>query len=92
MTITSNCQSINQKLNQLRNLLVTKLHNCYVEKETTDSFTELIEAVGDIRAVEVINRNNMRPTNMPEIDDKGAILLFTSKDKINWKFEKEVTT
>ena len=69
MTITSNCQSINQKLNQLRNLLVTKLHNCYVEKETTDSFTELIEAVGDIRAVEVSNRNNIRPTNMPEIDD-----------------------
>ena len=30
--------------------------------------------------------------NMPEINDKGAILLFTSKDKINWKFEKEVTT
>lgn len=69
MTITSNCQSINQKLNQLRNLLVTKLHNCYVEKETTDAFTELIEAVGDIRAVEVINRNNIRPANMPEIDD-----------------------
>ena len=69
MTITSNCQSINQKLNQLRNLLVTKLHNCYIEKETTDSFTELIEAVGDIRAVEVSNRNNIRPTNMPEIDD-----------------------
>lgn len=69
MTITSNCQSINQKLNQLRNLLVTKLHNCYVEKETTDSFTELIEAVGDIRAVEVSNRNNIRPINMPEIDD-----------------------
>lgn len=69
MTITSNCQSINQKLNQLRNLLVTKLHNCYIEKETTDSFTELIEAVGDIRAVEVSNKNNIRPTNMPEIDD-----------------------
>jgi len=30
--------------------------------------------------------------NAPEIGDKGAILLFSSKDKLNWKFEKEVTT
>ena len=85
MTITSNCQSINQKLNQLRNLLVTKLHNCYVEKETTNSFTELIEAVNDIKAVEVINKNNNRPTNMPAIDDTNlSIFNITLYERIRY--------
>lgn len=69
MTITSNCQLINQKLNQLRNLLVEKLSNCYIEKETTNSFTELIESVGDIKAIETINQNNTKPSSMPKIDN-----------------------
>ena len=50
------CQSITKKFNQLSNLLVAKLHNCYVEKTTNESFTELIESVGEINAVETENR------------------------------------
>ena len=54
--------------NELRILLVEKLNICYVEKSTEDSFTELIEAVGDIQANEVLNDNNVKPQNMPILD------------------------
>ena len=34
-----------------------------------EDFTNLIEAVGDIQAIEVENENNIKPAHMPEIDD-----------------------
>lgn len=68
MTIAKNYQLINQTFNELSSLLVEKLHNCYVEKEITDSFIDLIQAVNDIPANEVTNENNIMPSNMPSFD------------------------
>lgn len=75
------CQSINQKIQQLSSLLVEKLHNCYVEKTTDESFTKLIEAVGEINAVEVENINNIKPTPMPTIDNSNVSNFYTSLQK-----------
>lgn len=77
------CQSITQKFNQLSNLLIAKLHNCYVEKTTNESFTELIEAVGEINAVETENSKNTKPTNIPIIDNSNiSIFYITLKDRV----------
>lgn len=77
------CQSITKKFNQLSNLLVAKLHNCYVEKTTNESFTELIEAVGEINAIETENSKNIKPTNIPIIDNSNiSIFYITLKDRV----------
>lgn len=77
------CQSITKKFNQLSNLLVAKLHNCYVEKTTNESFTELIEAVGEINAVETENSKNTKPTNIPIIDNSNISIFYTTlKDRV----------
>ena len=77
------CQSITKKFNQLSNLLVAKLHNCYVEKTINESFTELIESVGEINAVETENSKNIRPTNIPTIDNSNiSIFYITLKDRV----------
>lgn len=78
MTTAQNYQSINQTFNELRTLLVEKLSTCYVEKSAEDSFTELIEAVGDIKANETINENNIRPKNMPIINTTDVSSFNTS--------------
>lgn len=78
MTTAQNYQSINQTFNELRTLLVEKLSTCYVEKSVEDSFTELIEAVGDIKAHETINENNIRPKNMPIINTTDVSSFNTS--------------
>lgn len=77
------CQSITKKFNQLSNLLIAKLHNCYIEKTTNESFTELIEAVGEINAVETENSKNTKPTNIPIIDNSNiSIFYITLKDRV----------
>lgn len=68
MTILENYQTINHVFDELRELLVVKLSYCYVTKSTTDSFTELIEAVSEINANEVLNDDNIKPGHMPDID------------------------
>lgn len=69
MTIEDNYSSINSTINQLRNLLITKLNECYVTATDSMTLKELIDKVGDIRAVEVDNKNNNKPTSEPAIDD-----------------------
>ena len=83
VNLSGYCQSITKKFNQLSNLLVAKLHNCYVEKTTNESFTELIEAVGEINAIETENRKNIKPTNIPIIDNSNiSIFYITLKDRV----------
>ena len=72
------CQAINQIFEQLSNLLIEKLHNCYVTKTTDKSFTELINAVDEIKAVEVENTNNIKPTSMPPIDNSNVSNFYIS--------------
>ena len=64
-----NYQSINQKFNQLRTYLIYQLNKCYVTDVNDYNFTELIEAVEQIRATEYHNSNNIRPNHEPQIDN-----------------------
>ena len=41
-----------------------------------EDFTNLIEAVGDIQAIEVENENNIKPAHMPEIDDTNISTFY----------------
>lgn len=67
--ILLNYESIYQSVQEVRNYLASQLFNCFITDLDEDiTFTELIEKVGEIDAVEVHNRNNIKPLDMPEID------------------------
>ena len=69
-----NYQSINQKFNQLRTYLIYQLNKCYVTDVNDYNFTELIEAVEQIRATEYHNNNNIRPNHEPQIDNTNLTI------------------
>lgn len=67
--VLANYKAIKKSFQQLRTYLIYQLNKCYVTGIDDYNFTELIEAVGDIKAKEYYNSNNVRPENKPAIDN-----------------------
>lgn len=69
--VLENYQSINQSINKLRKYLINQLKKCYIADIDDYNFTELIEAVGTIKATEYHNSNNKKPLNEPKINSSN---------------------
>lgn len=67
--VLSNYEAINQSFEKLRYYLIQQLEKCFLTDLDDYNFTELINKVGEIEAVESYNIYNIKPTNKPEIDN-----------------------
>ena len=67
--VLNNYKAIKKSLQQLRTYLIYQLNKCYVTGVDDYNFTELIEAVGNIKAKEYYNSNNVKPESKPAIDN-----------------------
>ena len=67
--VLNNYKAIKKSFQQLRTYLIYQLNKCYVTGVDDYNFTELIEAVGNIKAKEYYNSNNVKPESKPAIDN-----------------------
>ena len=75
--VLNNYKAIKKSFQQLRTYLIYQLNKCYVTGVDDYNFTELIEAVGNIKAKEYYNSNNVKPENKPAIDNTNLTTYNT---------------